>query len=274
MHEEHYTAPAFQRALVDHWRRPKPARMASFFTGADKSERQFDEINYDGTRESGSWQGKEQAELVAEPHRERWLEPRRILFNPLGKKWSEVIVDDITDVTDHPDFAQTAREYAIEFSNLRVNEAAEQLGVKPNTLSQRISRQELTGMYHDVDFSKTSGHYFCIVTLNGVDHLKILGRADAPLSQVLATFLDEWRKSETNAVKQTRRTARKNGADSETIAQLERGAVERIRAAYETVIGVFMPDSEGIGATYRCYFGHLELLEAAFGVRCHTFPRE
>ena len=25
----------YQRALVDHWRRPKPARMASFFTGAD-----------------------------------------------------------------------------------------------------------------------------------------------------------------------------------------------------------------------------------------------
>jgi hypothetical protein len=28
----------YQRAQVDHWPRPKPARMASFFTGADSWE--------------------------------------------------------------------------------------------------------------------------------------------------------------------------------------------------------------------------------------------
>ncbi len=121
------------------------------------------------------------------PSREKWLEPRRFIFNPQGKTWSEVIVADVEDVTNHPDFAQAAGEYAIEFSDMMVKEVAEQLGLKPNTLSQRISRQELVSMYHGVDFSQTMGHYFCIVTLNGVDHLKILGKAEAPLSEVLAS---------------------------------------------------------------------------------------
>lgn len=226
---------------------------------------EFDHITNDGVRETGSWQNTDQVEPVPEPHREKWLAPRRIHFNPFGKRWSEVTPDDIADVSEHPDFSQTAREYDIEFSNLRVNEAAEQLGLKPNTLSQWISRQELNSMFHDVDFSKTLGHYFCIITLNGVDHLKILGKAEVPLSEVLAKFLDEWKMSETNAIKQARKTAKKNGVTQPTIEEREREAVERIREAYETVIGVFVPDEEGIGATYRCYFGHLELLEAAMG---------
>lgn len=211
---------------------------------------EFDDINNNGVRET----------TEGVPRREQWLEPRRYLFNSSDKTWSEVTVEDITDVTNHPDFAQTIREYAIEFSNLRVKEAAEQLGLKPNTLSQKISRQELNPMFHDVDFSQTMGHYFCIVTLNGVNHLKILGKAKAPLSEVLAKFLDEWKKSETNAVKQARKTAKRNGVDQPTVEGREREAVERIRDAYETVIGVFMPDAEGIGCTYFHYFGHQELI--------------
>ena len=223
---------------------------------------EFDHVTIDGVRETGSWQSTEQVEPVPEPHRENWLAPRRLHFNPLGKRWSQVTPDDIADVSEHPNFAQTVREYDIEFSNLRVNEAAEQLGLKPSALSQRITRQELNSMFHEVDFSKTMGHFFCIVTLNGVDHLKILGEAEAPLSEILSKFLDEWQKSEINAVKQTRKTAKRNGVDQPTVEERERAAVERIREAYETVIGVFVPDEEGIGATYRCYFGHPGLIRA------------
>jgi hypothetical protein len=211
---------------------------------------EFDHINNSGVRET----------TEGVPNRERWLEPRRFIFNPQGKTWSEVSAEDVADVTGSPDFTQTAGEYAIEFSGSMVKEVAEQLGLKPNTLTKRISRQELVRMYHGVDFSQTMGKYFCIITLNGINHLKILGKAEAPLSEVLAKFLDEWEKSETNAVKQTRKTGKKSGADQPTIGEREREAVKRIRYAYETVIGVFVPDEEGIGATYRCYFGHQELI--------------
>jgi hypothetical protein len=214
------------------------------------SERQFDGINDEDMRET----------TEGEPHREKWLKPRRKLFNPLGKKWNEASADDIADVTEHPDFVQTTREYDIEFSNLRVNEAAEQLGLKPNTLSQRISRQELASMYDDVDFSKAIGKYFCVVTLNGRNHLKILGEADASLADVLKTFVTEWGKSEASAVKQVRKTAKSQGVGQRTIQNREREAVERIRAAYDTVIGVFVPDHEGFGVTYYHFQGHQELI--------------
>src|SRR5206468_7030181 len=116
------------------------------------SERQFDGINYDGVRETGDWQKTEQVEPVPEPHREKWLETRRTHFNPSGKTWSEVTKEDIQDVTDDPGFVQDVREYEIEFNGLRVGEAAEQLGVKPNTLTKRISSRELKHMFHGVDF--------------------------------------------------------------------------------------------------------------------------
>lgn len=214
---------------------------------------EFDGINDNGVRETE--QGV--------PSREKWLEPRRYLFNPLGKKWREATEDDAADVTDRPDFVQASREYAIEFNGLRVAEAAQELGLKPNTLSKRISREELNSMFHDVNFSQTMGHYFCIVTLNGVDHLKILGKAEAPLSEVLAKFLDEWKKSETNAVKQVRKTAKKSGADQQAREKEERDAVEGVRDAYQVVIGLFVPDKDGLGCTYFSFYGHQELIEAA-----------
>src|SRR5262249_51593059 len=155
-------------------------------------ERQFDGVSNDGVRET----------TEGVPSRAQWLAPRQFLFNPLGKKWSEATQDDKADVTNHPYFQQAVYEYGIEVGNLKVKDAAKQLGVKPNTLSQRISRQELENIYHDVDFSKALGNYFCIVTLNGVNLLKILAKSDAPLSDVLAKFIEEWSKSESNAVKQ------------------------------------------------------------------------
>jgi hypothetical protein len=212
-------------------------------------EQQFDGINFEGMRET----------TEGEPHREKWLRPRRIRFNPLGKKWNEVNSDDVADVTEHPDFAQTVKEYDIEFSNLRVNEAAEALGLKPNTFSQRIARQELTGVYGDVDFSQTHGNYFCVVPLNGRNHLKLLGKADAFLADVLHAFVAEWGKSEANAIKQVRKTAKRVGIGRRT-KKREQEAVERIRAAYDTVIGLFVPDEEGFGVTYYRFFGHGELI--------------
>ena len=211
---------------------------------------EFDHINNNGVRET----------TEGVPSREKWLQQRRYLFNPEDRAWSEVTVSDKADVTNRPDFAQAKGEYAIEFSNTTVKEVAEQLGLKSNTLTKRISRQELNSMFHDVDFSQTVGHYFCIVTLNGVDHLKILGKADAPLTEILSAFVGEWGNSESNAIKQTRKTAKKNGVDQPTVEEREREAVERIRDAYETVIGVFVPDAEGFRCTYFHYSGHQELI--------------
>jgi hypothetical protein len=227
------------------------------------SERQFDGVNYDGTRETGDWQKTEQGEPVPEPRRERWLASRRTFFNPLGKKWSEVTADDIADVTEHPDFARIAREYEIQFSNLRVSEAAEQLGLKPNTLSQQISRQELTGMFHDVEFSKIIGNYFCVVSLNGRNHLKILGKSDTSLKDVMKAFVGEQKKSEANAIKQARKSAKAESIDKRATEKREREAVERIRDAYDTVIGLFVPDADEIGGTYYNFLGYEELLKAA-----------
>ena len=212
---------------------------------------EFDHINNNGVRET----------TEGVPNREQWLEPRRYLFNPSDKTWSEVAAEDMTDATNRLDFAQTVREYAIEFSNLRVKEAAEQLGLKPNTLSQRISRQELNSMFHDVDFP--TGHFFCVVTLKGVNFLKILGSADASLPNVLAAFLREWKASEVNAVKMVRKAAMKSGVSQKDREQMECDAVEGVRDAYQVAIGLFVPDKDGFGCTYFSFHGHQELIEAA-----------
>jgi hypothetical protein len=142
-----------------------------------------------------------------------------------------------------------------------VTELAEQQGVKSNTLTKRISRQELNPMFHDVDFP--TGHFFCVVTLNGVNFLKILGGADDTLPDVLAAFLKEWKASEVNAIKMVRKTAKKSGADQQTREKKERDAVEGVRDAYQAVIGVFKPDAEGFGCTYFSFYGHQELITAA-----------
>ena len=212
---------------------------------------EFDGLNNNGLRET----------TEGVPSREEWLEPRRYLFNPSDKTWSEVAAEDMTDATNRLDFAQTVREYAIEFSNLRVKEAAEQLGLKPNTLSQRISRQELNSMFHDVDFP--TGHFFCVVTLKGVNFLKILGSADASLPNVLAAFLREWKASEVNAVKMVRKAAMKSGVSQKDREQMECDAVEGVRDAYQVAIGLFVPDKDGFGCTYFSFHGHQELIEAA-----------
>jgi hypothetical protein len=171
----------------------------------------------------------------------------------------EVTKEDIQDVTGDPDFAQAVKEYEIEFNGLRVGEAADELGVKPNTLTKRISRRELKRMYHDVDIPV--GHYFCIVTLKGVNHPKTLGKADAPLAEVLAAFLKEWKASEVNAIKMVRKDAKKNGADQQTREKKERDAVEGVRDAYQVVIGLFIPKDGSY--TYFSFYGHQELIEAA-----------
>jgi hypothetical protein len=227
----------------------------------DGRERSSDDDKVNGSEFNGLNNGGVRETTEGVPNREQWLDPRRYLFNPLGKKWSEVTDGDIADVTDRSDFAQIVGEYAIEFSNLTVKELAEQLGLKPNTLTKRISRQDLKSMFHDVDIARTAGNYFCIVTLKGENSLKMLGKADAPLAEVLSAFMDERRKSESNAVKQTRKTAKKNGVERKALKELERGTVERIRDAYDTVIGLFVPDA-GISGTFFRFFGHAGLIRA------------
>jgi hypothetical protein len=118
-------------------------------------------------------------------------------------------------------------------------------------------------MFHDVDCP--TGQYFCVVTLKGENRLVPLGNADTPLPNVLANFVEEWKKSEINAVKQTRKTAKKNGAGQQTREKKERDAVEDVRDAYQVVIGLFVPDKDGFGSTYFSFYGHQELLEAALG---------
>jgi len=210
-----------------------------------------------------SWLDSDKETTKGTPNLEKWLESRSHLFNPQGKKWDEVTADDIADVTDHPDFKQISREYEIEFGGLRVNEAAEDLGLKPNTLTKRISRQELNPMFHDVDIAGTTGNYFCIVTLNRVNHLKILGKATASLAEVLSAFMKEWKASEVSAIKMVRKTAKKNEIDQQTREKKEHDAVEGVRDAYQVVIGLFVPDKDGFGCTYFSFYGHQELIEAA-----------
>jgi hypothetical protein len=221
---------------------------------------EFDGINHEGMKESGSWQSNEQVEPVEEPHRERWLAPLRFLFNPQNNEWSEVQAEEIKS---DPQFQTALVEHQMIFSDSTITELAEVLGLKPNTLSKRISRQEYTSMYPNVDIAGTTGNYFCIITLKGENSLKILGKADAPLAEVLNAFMDEWCASESNAIKQTRKNAKKTGADQQTREKMERDAREDIRAAYQVVISVLVPDAEGFGGTFYHFKGYEELLRAS-----------
>jgi hypothetical protein len=118
-------------------------------------------------------------------------------------------------------------------------------------------------MHHGVDIAGTTGNYFCVVTLKGEHHLKILGKAEeVPLSDVLAKFLDERKKSESNAIKQTRKTAKKNGVRRKALKELKRETVERIHAAYDVIIGLFVPDADGFAGTFYHYCGHPGLTSA------------
>jgi hypothetical protein len=194
------------------------------------------------------------------PNKEKWLEPRRTRWNPTGKKWADVTPADLEEIKDDPEFATNESEYGMTFCGVRITESAEPQNLKPNTLSKRISRLELKRMFHDVEFP--SGQYFCVVSLHKENRLVLLGSADTPLSDVLANFLEEWRKSEKNAIKQARNAAKKSGADQQTREQMERDATEGVRAAYEVVVGLFADDGDA-SCTYFSFHGHKELIEAA-----------
>src|ERR1043166_7778658 len=221
------------------------------------------EIYDDGKPKTGESRETHKGDV---PSRERWLAPIRMLFNPTGKKWGEVTADDILDGTNNPDFPQTALEYEINFGNMTKEEAAEQLGIKAPALRKRISRQEPKQPYHDMDFSQTIGKYFCVVSLHGRKHLKILGDADTPLMDVLKTFFVEWEKSETNAVKQARKDAKSEGVSKQVARKWEQEAAERIQDAYAVVIELVVPDSKPFGCTFY-YFTKDELVEAAVRAR-------
>ena len=227
--------------------------------GADGSQWDGFQFNNENLRETEQ----------GEPHRESWLQPHRFYFNPAGKPWSEATSEDVEEITDNPKFATAVGEYEITFCGERVKDMAPQLGLRANTFSQRISRQELTSMFHDVDFQQTLGHWFCVVTLNGVNHLKLLGAADATLAEVSAAFLKEWTTSERNAIQQTRRDAKRLGYDYVTRLAREREAAQRVADAFEVVIGRLVPDKEGFGVSYYHYFGHTDLiLQAAWETEC------
>jgi hypothetical protein len=195
------------------------------------------------------------------PCREKWLMPRRTLWNPTGKTWGEATTGDIQDITDDPRFSTAAWEYETEFCGMTVVDAATELNVKPNTLTKRISREELKGMFHGVEFP--NNEYFCVISLKGENYLKCLGKVGAPLSEILAKFLDEWKQTETNAVRSVRKAAKKICVTQQVREQQERDAVEDVRDAYQVVIGLFVPDKDGFGCTYFSFHGHQELITAA-----------
>jgi hypothetical protein len=200
-------------------------------------------------------------------NRREWLASRIRFFNPLGRKLNELIAEEIAQIKNSPEFAQASQEYVVEFSNTKTKDAAQELGIKPNTLTKRISRQKLEGglksVYHDVDFTEAVGNYFCVVSLNGRNQLKILGTKDALFGDVLKAFFVEWRKSEANGVKQARKTAKKDGLSKKAAKTLEIETVTRTQAGYETVVvGLFVPDADGRGGTYS-HFLIYELVELA-----------
>lgn len=196
---------------------------------------------------------KETTQGVA--NRSEWLAQRIKFFNPLGKKLNELAPDEIAQMMGSPDFKQSAQEYEIEFSNKKSKDAATELGVKDATLRKRKSRG-FKGMFHGVDFGKTIGKYFIVVSLNGRNHLKILGDADAPRVDVLKAFFAEWVRTESTSLKQTRQTAKKKGLGKKAIKQLEIETAARIKDAYETPIGLFVLDADGRGGTYSHFYVH------------------
>jgi hypothetical protein len=118
-------------------------------------------------------------------------------------------------------------------------------------------------MYPGVNIAGTAGNFFCVITIGGKNYLKILGEADAPLAEILSAFMDEWCASEASAIKQTRKNAKKTGADQQTREKMERDVVEDIRNAYQVVvIGLCEPDEKGFGGTFYRFDG-LETLIGA-----------
>jgi hypothetical protein len=207
------------------------------------------------------------------PNREKWLKPKRLLFNPQGTKWSpdagknfddffEEIEEEIKEeIKSDPRFEVTLADYQTTFSGATREELAEELGIKSDTLGKKIARQEYS-MYPGVNIPRTAGNYFCVVTRGGRNYLKMLGKADAPLTEILDAFINEWYKGEKSAKKQARDNAEEVGADQQTREQMERDAVEHNRAAYDVVIGLLVPDEEGFNGTPH-YFPGLEYLMIA-----------
>jgi hypothetical protein len=202
------------------------------------------------------------------PNREQWFKSKRLFFNPdpQGKKWTEATAEDFKedfeDTKNDPRFQTALAEYQSIFSGSTITELAEELGVKPDTLKKRMSRQE----YTPVRVPGTAGYWFCVATLKGENHIKILGAADAPLTEILDTYIYEWCKSEKNAVKQARENAKKTGADQHAREKMEHGAIERIRDAYDTVIGVRAPGKKGFSETYRLFDGRKDFM--TFVAKC------
>lgn len=196
---------------------------------------------------------KETTQGVA--NRSKWLAQRIKFFNPLGKKLNELTPDEIAQIVGDSKFRQQAQEYEMEFFIKKSKDAAVELELKDATLRKRKSRG-FKEMFHGVDFEKTIGKYFIVVSLNGRNHLKILGDADASRVDVLKAFFAEWMKTESTSLKQTRQTAKKKGLGKKAIKQLEIETAARIQDAYDTAIGLFVLDADGRGGTYSYFYVH------------------
>ena len=154
--------------------------------------------------------------------KDEFITKLRTHFNPNGLTWAQA-GDSFQDILDDEDFLDAANEYAIEFDGETVKDKADELGVKPNTLSKQISRRELRGMFHGVNFADVSG-FFCIVKSKNENRLIPLGDGTDSLPDVLACFLREWRKSEINAVKFARKQAKKYNWSHEVLLAEEKRA--------------------------------------------------
>jgi len=107
--------------------------------------------------------------------------------------------------------------------------------------------------------------WFCIVNLNGTNRLISLGAVGTSLPNVLAAFLREWKSSEANAVKHARRLAQKNTWGQRKRESSERSTVAAVADAYEVVLGLLVPDAEGVGCTYYHFDGCVDFINAIAG---------
>jgi hypothetical protein len=164
---------------------------------------------------------------TTEPVPERKVLFRRwqIEFNPDGlssKEWEE-------PGTEHEleRFKTGAAEYLTTFNNVPITEAITQteLNVTPAALVKRFARK--AAKKRGPDWSKVTGHYFCVVHLNGRDEIKILAPLDATFIQACEVFMKKMRASKVSAAKEEKR--KKNKAN---LNERMKNASARIQQAY------------------------------------------
>jgi len=151
----------------------------------------------------------------------RW----RVEFNPDGLSAEEL--DMPKSDYDLEKFKTATAEYLTTLSNVPLAEAIAQTGldVTPAALVKRFGRKGKEKAAPE--WSKVTGHYFCVVHLNGQDEIKILAPLDAPFGQACDVFMKKMRRSKLSAAKEEGRKK-----DKTNLAKRIQAASDRIQQAY------------------------------------------